>query len=52
MMLEFELAFPYLKAGGLLVADDAVWNSSFRDFVRKQSVPLAKIIRGVGILQK
>jgi cephalosporin hydroxylase len=52
MMLEFELAFPYLKAGGLLLADDAMWNASFPDFVRKQAVSRAKIIRGVGILQK
>jgi len=52
MMLEFELAFPYLKAGGLLLADDAMWNSAFLDFARKREAPRAEIIRGVGILQK
>lgn len=51
MMLEFELAFPCLTGGGLLLADDAMWNSSFLDFARKCQVPKAKILRGVGILQ-
>ena len=52
MMLEFELAFPCLRNGGLLLADDATWNSAFLDFAGKYRVPKAGILRGVGILQK
>jgi predicted O-methyltransferase YrrM len=52
MMWEFEITYPVLRAGGLLVADDALWNSSFYDFARKVHEPDAKILRGVGFLRK
>ena len=31
MMWEFEAAYPYLRPGGLLFADDALWNDAFHD---------------------
>jgi predicted O-methyltransferase YrrM len=52
MMWEFETAYPVLRAGGLLVADDALWNSSFYDFACKVQEPDAQILRGVGFLRK
>ena len=52
MSWEFETAYPVLRAGGLLVADDALWNDSFRDFARKMQEPEARILRGVGFLRK
>ncbi len=51
MRLEFEFAYPHLKPGGLLLADDALWNSAFVDFARSVKAPLAEIIRGVGVLR-
>jgi len=52
MMWEFETAYPYIQPGGLLLADDACWNDSFRDLARKVSAREAKILRGVGFLRK
>lgn len=52
MRCEMELAHPYLRPGGLLLADDATWNSAFHDFARAVKAPEAQIVRGVGILQK
>jgi predicted O-methyltransferase YrrM len=52
MSWEFETAHPVLRAGGLLVADDALWNDSFCDFARKMREPEARILRGVGFLRK
>jgi len=52
MSWEFQNAYPALRSGGLLVADDALWNDSFYDFARKMREPDAKILRGVGFLRK
>ena len=52
MSWEFATAYPVLRPGGLLIADDALWNDSFHDFARKVSEPEAKILRGVGFLRK
>lgn len=51
MMLEFEAAFPHLRPGGLLLADDATWNAAFPKFVVKIGAARASIIRGVGVLR-
>ena len=51
MWLEFDLAYPHLRLGGLLLADDALWNSAFLDFARRLKTPVATVIRGVGILR-
>jgi predicted O-methyltransferase YrrM len=52
MSFEFNLAFPYLRAGGILVADDALWNPAFREFAEKVSSPAAQVVRGIGIMRK
>jgi len=51
MKFEFELARPYIKHGGLLLADDALWNSAFSEFAQAVSSPVSAIIRGVGFLR-
>ncbi|HEV2382718.1 MAG TPA: class I SAM-dependent methyltransferase [Terriglobia bacterium] len=52
MKWEFELAHPHIKRGGLLLADDALWNPAFPEFARAISSPRSAIIRGVGVLAK
>jgi len=52
MMFEFQQAYPYLRAGGFLLADDALWNDSFRDFAGKIDSGNWAILRGVGVLKK
>jgi predicted O-methyltransferase YrrM len=52
MMWEFETAYPFLRRGGLLCSDDALWNNAFHDFARQVREPDAKILRGVGFLRK
>jgi hypothetical protein len=52
MKLELELAHPYVRRGGLLLADDALWNSAFVEFAQAVSSPASRIIRGVGIMKK
>jgi len=51
MKFEFELAHPHIKHGGLLLADDALWNSAFQEFARAVPSPASAIIRGVGFLR-
>jgi predicted O-methyltransferase YrrM len=52
MLWEFRVAYPHLRPGGLLFSDDAQWNSAFPDFALEIASPRAKILRGVGFLQK
>ncbi len=52
MIWEFRQAYPYLRSGGLLLSDDAAWNSAFADFAREAGAPRACILRGVGFLAK
>lgn len=52
MCFEFLHAYQHLKAGGLLLADDALWNGAFRDFAQAKKVRTAMILRGVGVLKK
>ena len=52
MFWEYQSAYPHLREGGLLVSDDAMWNSAFREFARETGAKHAQIIRGVGFLQK
>ncbi|MDG6981260.1 MAG: class I SAM-dependent methyltransferase [Nitrososphaerota archaeon] len=54
MMWEFESAWPRIRAGGLLCADDVNYNSSFKDFcARHRAVPerLSRFSR-FGIVKK
>jgi predicted O-methyltransferase YrrM len=52
MKFEFEQAFPFLRPGGILIADDALWNEAFWDFARAKMAPYAQILHGVGVLRK
>ena len=52
MLWEFRAAYPWLRAGGLLISDDAVWNSAFSEFTREVGAERARLLRGVGFLQK
>jgi hypothetical protein len=52
MKWEFGQAYPFLRPGGLLFADDALWNEAFRDFAQEVGASEAEIIRGVGYLKK
>lgn len=52
MFWEYQTAFPALRPGGLLISDDALWNSAFHDFAAKVEAKDARILRGVGFLRK
>jgi predicted O-methyltransferase YrrM len=52
MLWEFEAAYPYMRSGALLCADDALWNDAFNDFARKVEARDARILHGVGFLRK
>jgi hypothetical protein len=52
MSWEFMTAYPFIRTGGLLLSDDALWNDAFKDFSDKVGTPDARIIRGVGFLRK
>jgi len=52
MLWEYRVAYPHLRAGGLLVSDDAGWNSAFPEFCGEVQAKNVRIIRGVGFLQK
>jgi hypothetical protein len=51
MKFEFNLARPFIRPGGLLLADDALWNNAFKEFAEAVKSPAAQIIRGVGFLR-
>ena len=52
MMFEFEQAHSFLRTGGILLADDALWNQSLADFARRSGARQWAILRGVGVLRK
>ncbi len=52
MMFEFECAWPHIRPGGFLIADDALWNKSFDEFARHVGPCHARVLRGVGFLYK
>lgn len=52
MLWEYRTAFPYLRPSGLLFSDDAAWNPAFPEFCREVNAKHARILRGVGFLQK
>jgi predicted O-methyltransferase YrrM len=52
MLWEYRAAFPYIHPGGLLFSDDATWNPAFPEFRTEVHAKRAKILRGVGFLQK
>jgi len=52
MLFEFDQAFPFLRPGGIMVADDALWNPAFNEFSARVHATAARVIRGVGVLRK
>jgi len=52
MMFEFTEAFPFLRPGGILISDDALWNAAFNEFSARVHAPESRIIRGVGVMRK
>jgi hypothetical protein len=52
MLWEYRCAFPHIRPGGLLFSDDAEWNRAFSEFKTEVNIERARILRGVGFLQK
>lgn len=52
MTWEFRCAFPMIRSGGLLIADDAAWNPAFKEFANEVIARNFCALRGVGFLQK
>jgi predicted O-methyltransferase YrrM len=52
MLWEYRAAYPYLRPGGLLFSDDALWNRAFPEFVLEARAVHHGIVRGVGFLKK
>jgi len=52
MKFEYEQAYPYLRDGGILISDDALWNSAFPEFTDRVRTPMSSVLRGIGFLQK
>lgn len=52
MMFEFELAWAWLRPGGLLFADDITWTDVFDQFAKVRNAPAGRLNRNVGYLRK
>jgi Methyltransferase domain len=52
MSWEFGTAYPFLRVGGLLLSDDALWNGAFTEFTARMGINDSRILRGVGFLRK
>lgn len=52
MLWEFRTAHPWIRPGGLLIADDAPWNPAFSEFAAEIQATHARILHGVGFLKK
>ena len=52
MLWEYRTAYPYLRAGGLLLSDDALWNNAFPEFAKEVNARQQAVVRGVGFLKK
>ena len=52
MLWEYREAYPHLRAGGLLLSDDASWNPAFPEFCREVGARQAQILRGTGFLRR
>lgn len=52
MMFEYELAFEWLSADGIIVSDDISWNNSFDTFVEVRDVESGLLQRNVGYILK
>jgi hypothetical protein len=52
MLWEYRTAYPYLRLGGLLFSDDALWNNAFPEFAKEVNARQQAVVRGVGFLKK
>ena len=52
MKFEFELSYPYIRSGGLLLSDDANFNAAFEECVKSFRPVRARVIRNVGVMNK
>lgn len=52
MKFEFDVAYPHVRPGGLVMSDDVNLNSAFSDFVASHFLQTQKIISGVGVIKK
>ncbi|MGB8522233.1 MAG: class I SAM-dependent methyltransferase [Candidatus Acidiferrales bacterium] len=52
MKFEYEQAYPYLRQDGILISDDALWNTAFKEFADSVGTPMVRVLRGVGFLKK
>lgn len=52
MLWEYRAAYPFIKPSGLLISDDAAWNTAFPEFCTEVRATRFRILRGVGFLQK
>ncbi len=51
-MSEYTVAYPYLRAGGLLISDDILWNSAFFEFAKSRDLRAGHIGGSMGIIVK
>jgi hypothetical protein len=52
MHFEFNAAWPVMRAGGSLVADDFLWNDAFPEFSRTHQRPIIRLSRRTAFLVK
>jgi hypothetical protein len=52
MLWEFRTVYPCLRPGGLLISDDAGWNPAFVQFANEVDAKHARLLHGVGFMQK
>lgn len=52
MLFEFELAWAWLRPGGLLLSDDIDWNEAFATFAEARDAERGRITRSVGWMAK
>jgi predicted O-methyltransferase YrrM len=52
MMLEFKVAWAFLKEGGILLADDITANNSFKDFIKLKKPAYWTTFGGLGACRK
>jgi predicted O-methyltransferase YrrM len=52
MMFEYELAYEWLKDGGMILSDDITWNEAFNIFTRTREPEYGKISKSTGYMIK
>jgi hypothetical protein len=52
MKFEYETSYPHIRSGGLLLSDDANFNTAFTECSKAFQPSAARIIRNVGIMKK